>query len=168
MDNLLHDDSLDEMFGIPSTLWLLHFIWEQLQQKTSQQSIQHSRWQLFVSISLAPLPQWVQVIYKGEFCLWRSLIVIESLFSMINPFWDLCTPKIKSFLVYTWLKTKKVFIFKKYLVKKQKDAPPKMISPKYILFEISWSMKYLNFEPFLTFSTKSSYLQNFRNISSYL
>ena len=32
-------------------LCLLHFIWEQLQQKTSQQSIQHSRWQLFVSIS---------------------------------------------------------------------------------------------------------------------
>ena len=50
-------------------LCLLHFIWEQLQQKTSQQSIQHSRWQLFVSIS-----QRVQVISEGAFLLWRIFV----------------------------------------------------------------------------------------------
>ena len=78
-------------------LCLLHFIWEQLQQKTSQQSIQHSRWQLFVSIFFPLSAMCSSHFWSGILFVKRSLIVIESLILWSILFETCCSPKIQSF-----------------------------------------------------------------------
>ena len=129
-------------------LCLLHFIWEQLQQKTSQQSIQHSRWQLFVSIFF-PFRNVFQSFLKWHSVCEEKSYCDRELNPMINSFWDMLFTKNSvvlwrgriEFLVHTWLKKGESFILKKYLVKMHKNATPKMILLKYVFHEISWSMK---------------------------